>query len=141
MIVYRLQCHRDHNFEAWFRNSAAFDAQSGAGTVCCPLCGSKKVTKAPMAPRVAKAQGDEPQVDPKTRRALEVRRKLLDLRRHVEQTCDYVGAEFAENARKIHYGEADHRNIYGETSDQEARDLAEEGVEIQRIPWLPPENS
>ena len=150
MIVFNLKCRKDHGFEAWFRDNASFDAQVAAGDVRCPVCGSKKVEKALMAPHVAKGAraeagaevgaevGRETNVEPAAVRA---RKALLELRRRVEANCDYVGPSFAEEARKIHYGETDRRNIYGETSDQEAKMLQDEGVEVSRVPWLPRENS
>lgn len=146
MIVFNLKCRKDHGFEAWFRDSASFDAQVAAGSVRCPVCGSKKVAKALMAPHVAKGTraeagaetGAEANVEPA---AVRTRKALLELRRQVEANCDYVGPSFAEEARKIHYRETDRRNIYGEASDQEAKALKDEGVEVSRVPWLPRENS
>ncbi len=119
MILYDLRCRKNHVFEAWFRDSAAYDDQVEAGEIACPTCGSKKVEKAPMAPRLAKG----------------------GLRRKVEDNFDYVGPQFAEEARKIHYGESDAHNIYGETSDQEAKELRDEGVAFTRIPWAPRQDS
>ncbi len=140
MIVYNLKCRKDHQFEAWFRDSAAYDAQHAAGDVRCPVCGGKKVEKALMAPNLgrAKDRATPPQQDP---RAQQTRQALRELRRQVEANCDYVGDRFPEEARKIHYGEADPKGIYGESTDEEAKALHEEGVEVQRIPWLPRENS
>lgn len=155
MIVFDLRCRKEHVFEAWFPDSASFAEQVEAGKVLCPVCGSRKVTKALMAPNVAGTKGeDKPaqvQAAGKTRpegaamaegaKAGELRRLLRELRQHVEQNCDYVGERFAEEARRIHYGESDPRGIYGETSDTEAQALEEEGIEIARVPWLPRENS
>ena len=155
MIVYDLKCRKEHVFEAWFPDSAGFAAQVESGKVLCPVCGSRKVTKAPMAPKVLKgaAQGVQgnarPQEAPEaaqtalveTEKAGELRHMLSELRKHVEKNCDYVGEDFAEEARKIHYGETDPRGIYGQTSDEEAATLQEEGIELARIPWLPRENS
>ena len=136
MIVYDLRCRKGHGFEAWFRDSAAYDEQAAAGKVTCPTCGSRRVEKAPMAPRVAKARGsDSPAPDREEKMQGALLRAAREIRRKVEESCDYVGPEFAEEARKIHYGETDARGIYGETSDDEARDLSEEGVEFGRIPW------
>ncbi len=136
MIVYDLRCRKSHGFEAWFRDSAAYDEQAAAGKVTCPTCGSRRVEKAPMAPRVAKARGsDSPAPDREEKMQGALMRAAREIRRKVEESCDYVGPEFAEEARKIHYGETDARGIYGETSDDEARDLSEEGVEFGRIPW------
>ncbi len=169
MILYDLRCRRGHVFEAWFRDSAAYDDQVEAGEVACPTCGSKKVEKAPMAPRLAKGvlskgglakgSGETGEVQPaeartaetehaeaetakvETAKAAEAMRALRGLRRKVEDNFDYVGPQFAEEARKIHYGEADAHNIYGETSDEEAKELRDEGVAFTRIPWAPRQNS
>ena len=178
MILYNLRCHKDHVFETWFRDSAAYDSQTKAAVIECPVCGSKKVEKAIMAPHVTKSAGRSrsrgedsasPMATPaatpimaptrqapvanapmsgattKAMREVEqsakVRRALQELRRQVEESFDYVGPEFAEEARKIHYGETDERPIYGETSEEEAEALKEEGVGVSRIPWLPRDNS
>lgn len=136
MIVYDLRCRKSHRFEAWFRDSAAYDAQAAAGKVTCPTCGSRRVEKAPMAPRVAKARDGSVAArehDAKVHGAL--LRAAREIRRQVEENCDYVGPDFAEEARKIHYGETDPRGIYGETSDDEARTLREEGVAFKRVIW------
>ena len=137
MIVYSLKCRKDHCFDAWFRDSAAFDRQVEAGDVACPVCGSKKVVKAPMAPSLARG-GAARQEDS---RSIELRRKLVELRQQVEKNCDYVGERFPEEARRIHYGETDPRGIYGESTPEEAKSLEEEGVKVQRIPWVQRENS
>jgi hypothetical protein len=131
MIKYELKCRKGHGFEGWFRNSAAYDEQAAAGTVTCPDCGSRKVEKAIMAPRVGKSSSE----------MAELRKKLVELRKQVEANSDNVGEKFAEEARKIHYGEVEARAIYGETTDEEAESLAEEGVPFSRIPWLPKDNA
>ena len=169
MILYTLRCSKDHLFETWFRDSAAYDSQAKATAIECPVCGSTKVEKAIMAPMVAKSAGrgrpgdevtavsgapDNPPPSPpvsvagattkamrEVAQSAKVRRALQELRRQVEDNFDYVGPAFAEEARKIHYGEADERSIYGETSEEEARALDEEGVNVRRIPWLPREDS
>jgi hypothetical protein len=134
MIVYQLRCDKDHAFEAWFRDSAAFDRQKKAQRVNCPTCGSCKVDKAPMAPRLTKSRnGGGELAAQNTQRLLEAAREL---RQHVERNCDYVGERFAEEARRIHYGESDPRGIYGEASEQEATELKEEGVSFARVPWV-----
>ena len=140
MIRYNLQCRKAHQFEAWFRDSALYETQLEAGELCCPVCGSKKVEKAVMAPNVStskkrdKAKGEAEQ-------AGKMLNALREMRQQVEANCDYVGPSFAEEARKIHYGEVEQRNIYGETDAEQAESLQEEGVEFQRIPWVPLENS
>ena len=127
--------------------------------VACPSCGSAKVQKAPMAPRIGKgerrsapapeskapeapaAEGGVLMSKEMAAKAAELRRELGELRSKIEANCDYVGGRFAEEARKIHYGETEARGIYGETSDKEARELHEEGVEFSKIPWLPQHDS
>jgi hypothetical protein len=130
MIVYELRCAEDHVFEGWFRNSDAFDAQAEGGQVECPVCGSTDVRKAPMAPRIGKSAAE--------REAAKVMHdKLNELCRQVEERCVYVGNDFAEEARKIHYGETEHRDIYGQTTADEAASLRDEGVAFAAIPWIP----
>ncbi|WP_119166951.1 DUF1178 family protein [Algihabitans albus] len=157
MIKYALQCDRDHGFEGWFQNSAAFDAQAGNGELVCPFCGSASVRKAVMAPRIGasrevmpadgKTSPGEPDVLATDRGEVQavskagpdeakLRGKLLELREIVEASCSHVGSDFAEEARKIHYGETEPRGIYGETSREEAEALSEEGIEVARIPWI-----
>ena len=133
MILFALRCAADHEFEGWFRDGAAFDRQSAGGKISCPQCGDTAVTKAPMAPRVARSRQVEVTPSP-----AQLRKALQELRRQIETNCDYVGERFAEEARRIHYGETDPRSIYGEASADDAKDLAEEGIEVSRVPWLPP---
>ncbi|MFQ6016935.1 MAG: DUF1178 family protein [Kiloniellaceae bacterium] len=136
MIVYDLRCRKGHVFEAWFRASAAYEEQAEAGTVACPTCGSRTVEKAPMAPRLATGDSrDKAETAAETAQAGKVMRAMRELRRKVEENFDYVGGEFAEEARRIHYGETDPHSIYGETSDEEAAALHDEGVPFGRIPW------
>jgi hypothetical protein len=146
MILFDLKCAKGHDFEAWFRDGGAADRQIAGRKVACPICGNAKVAKAPMAPRIGKGGGkggDKPGAPPTEMVAMsaKIRGELAELRAKVEANCDYVGDRFADEARKIHYGETDPRGIYGETSKDEARDLAEEGVEFARIPWLPRHDS
>ncbi len=147
MILYELKCQDGHGFEAWFRDGATYDAQAAAGEISCPICGGTGIVKAPMAPRIAKrpvgdraappspAPSDGAVEKPMMMVQGEIRAKLEALRRHVEATCDPVGDDFAEEARRIHYGEVPHRDIYGAATDDEAEELAEEGVAFARVPW------
>jgi len=155
MIRYTLACEHGHNFESWFQNSAAYDKQAKRGLVTCPICSSAKVEKAIMAPRLARAdvpepppplptpQAAAPQAPAKTSVAIvssqerELRQKLKELRDHVTKNANYVGPKFPEEARKIHYGETEHRSIYGEASPDEAKALHEEGIEFHPLPILP----
>ena len=133
MISYNLRCRNGHEFEGWFRDSAAFDEQSHSGKLCCPQCNSLKVEKAIMAPAVAGTK--------KSRKtaaeAKQMRQFMTGLRKYVQENADYVGPKFAEEARKIHYGESQERHIYGEATAQEARELVEEGVDVAPLPSDP----
>ena len=140
MIKYELKCGDEHRFEAWFRNSDAFDRQAAAGEIACPHCGRTDVAKAPMAPRIGKGKVADQAMARQLAQAAEAHRKLQEVRDAVERNCDYVGDRFAEEARRIHYGETGRHDIYGETSDDEAAALRDEGVEFARIPWLPRPN-
>lgn len=164
MILYALRCADGHQFDAWFRNGGAYDALAAAGEVLCPHCGSARVTKAPMAPRIGKSRSvaveerretDAPAentvtpppaaVPAPTAEAavapVEIRQALAALRTHVEASFDYVGERFPEEARRIHYNETPARPIYGEATRAEAEALEEEGVTLRRIPWLPRSDS
>jgi len=165
MIRYALVCAKGHSFESWFPNSAAYDKQAKRGLVTCPACGDSKVEKAIMAPTLSgtKKRGARPapaaeapigdaaqaptpdaakapvaMMSPQER---EFRSKLRELRDHLTKNADYVGQKFPQEARKMHYGEIDHRSIYGEASPQEAKDLHEEGIEFHPLPVLPDERN
>ena len=169
MIHYTVRCSHAHEFDGWFKDSAAFDRLSRRGLVECPTCGDTKVERALMAPAVAtrealpvplpapappapqvprqpqgQPQGQPPQAQPSGPMAMaggaipdQMRAMLQRMRAEVEKHCDYVGPEFAEEARKIHRGESDKRSIYGETTPEQAEALSEDGIEFSRIPWVP----
>lgn len=137
MIKYRLQCSRAHEFEAWFASSAHYEAQAHTESVACPHCGSTDVSKAIMAPNVGRGATRADAGAP-----LEQARQVAlirQLRHALLNSSEDVGARFSDEARKIHYGEADQRAIRGQASGQEARDLAEEGIEVFALPPLPEE--
>lgn len=141
MIRYTLQCDGDHEFEAWFASGAAYDEQAKRGQINCPLCGTHKVTKGVMAPNIAagSSAGQTMLGEPPSRQdAAALVRKI---REHVEKTADNVGDNFAEEARKIHHEEAEPRGIYGSATKDEAKELAEEGVEFHPLPALPEEKN
>lgn len=137
MITYQLRCADGHEFEGWFASSSAFDEQSAGGLLSCPICGNIHVEKAMMAPAVA---GTKKSVlldaEAKT-----VRRFMSGVRKYVLEHGENVGSAFAEEARKIHYGEAKERQIYGETTVKEAVELAEEGIDVSPLPPDPDETS
>ena len=139
MILFDLKCANDHVFEAWFKDSETFELQVEGAEIVCPICGDSVIEKALMAPRIGKSDREV-----STKVAEHAKRYAAfasELRRQVEDNCDYVGPKFSEEARKIHYGEAEARGIYGEASDDDAAALDEEGIDVQRIPWAPREDA
>jgi len=151
-----LRCDRAHGFDGWFRNSAAFEHQAATGLIECPECGGTKIERALMAPAVAKRdvamRADiVPEVPPAQeilppdrseklaggRLPAQMLAVLQKIRAEVEKKCDYVGPAFADEARKMHRGDAEPRAIYGETTPEQAESLAEEGIEVTAIPWVP----
>ena len=130
MIVFNLKCEQSHEFEGWFASSAAFDEQSVSGKLVCPMCGSHKVEKGIMAPAVSGAKKSTLNAD----EVRKMRQFMTGLRKHIKENAEYVGPKFPEEARKIHYGEIEERQIYGEASLQEAKALIEEGVEVAPLP-------
>jgi hypothetical protein len=149
VIRYTLCCEAGHTFESWFNNSTAFDRQAARGLVTCPMCGSAKVEKAIMAPalggrREAPAPEPEPEKTPVaivSKEEVDLRKKLKELRDHIVKSADYVGEKFPEEARRMHYGEIEHRSIYGEASPDAAKSLADEGIEFHPLPRLPDERN
>ncbi len=157
MIHYQLQCAAAHRFDGWFQDSASFDRQADTGLVTCPVCHSAQVSRALMAPALTRSgtprQSTEeaPAPSPVPPPAASqtgvngmpdaVRALLQRLRAEVERSCDYVGQGFATEVRKIHKGESDRRGIYGETTPAEAEALADEGIDVGVLPWLPRSDS
>jgi hypothetical protein len=154
MIRYNLRCDRDHAFESWFQSSSAYESQEKRELVSCPACGSTKVERAIMAPQIVAKKGRErvePAPAPSTpadvaapastplmmAQERELRAKLKELRDHIVKNADNVGERFPKEARKMHYGDIEHRPIYGEASPEEARSLIDEGVEVSPLPVLP----
>ena len=146
MIHYQLRCDAAHEFDGWFANSEGFESQACQGLIACPVCADTHITRALMTPGIPRkaektTEPDRPApapVNPAAGGAIPdaVRAALQRLRQELESHCDYVGTDFAEEARRIHYGEAERRGIYGESSEEEAASLAEEGIDVARIPWV-----
>ena len=132
MILFELRCSQGHEFEAWFRDGATYDHQAAAAAISCAVCGDASVTKALMAPAVTTGAS---KLDPE--RAAAAMRSWRKIQDHIEKNFDHVGPSFAEEARKMHYGEAEKRSIYGEASKSEAKELRDEGIPVGQIPWLP----
>ena len=158
MIRYRLKCKKGHEFEAWFASSAAFDRQAKRGQLTCPHCGTSKVSKALMAPSIAKrakpkaaaqeagASSRPPRLaaKPETQRVAahgELAAAMRKLRAEIEAKSEYVGPRFSEEARKIHYEEMPARGIHGEATAEEAKALSEEGIEFFPLPILPEDHN
>jgi hypothetical protein len=162
VIRYTLSCDQSHEFESWFQSSDAFDKQAKRKLVACPLCGSTKVEKTLMAPRLsgtrksrrgaapdpvasetpaAAAPQETMPVAIMSNEEREFRTKLKELREHLTKNSDYVGPKFPEEARKMHYGEIEHRSIYGEASPDDAQELHEEGIAFHPLPILPDERN
>lgn len=149
MIRYSLRCERDHSFESWFQSSSVYDSQVRRKLVTCPVCSSAKVEKAIMAPQIVSRKGREKTVPVPAEapaaettslmmaQERELRAKLKELRDHIVKSADNVGEQFPNEARKMHYGDIEHRPIYGEASPEEARALLDEGVEVSPLPVLP----
>ena len=158
MILYRLRCANGHEFDSWFKDSKTYERQEKKSLIGCAVCGTDKVERALMAPRLGKKGGRAAEVEappaaapapapsPEQQQQMaalarhmpaELREALIKVRTEVEKNCEHVGDKFAEEARKIHYGESDKRGIYGETSEEEAEALADEGIEFGRLPWVP----
>ncbi|MBF0166356.1 MAG: DUF1178 family protein [Alphaproteobacteria bacterium] len=148
MILFTLQCPSGHQFEAWFKDGAAYERQAKRGLIACPTCACKEISKAPMAPRISKgtpapreeaASPAPASAVPQTTQdvSLPVSPELAAALRHVvESTCENVGTRFAEEARRIHYGEAEGRGIYGQAGPEETQALQEEGIEVLPLPWI-----
>jgi hypothetical protein len=156
MIHYNLRCANGHGFESWFQSSSAYESQEKRKLVSCPVCGSTSVERAIMAPQIVSKRASEkapsepsPAPAPTTEVAApastpllmaqehELRAKLKELRDHIVKNADNVGERFPNEARKMHYGDIEHRPIYGEASPDEAKALIEEGVEVMPLPTLP----
>ncbi|MBS9722411.1 DUF1178 family protein [Tianweitania sp. BSSL-BM11] len=141
MISYSLHCAEGHDFEAWFRNADDYDAQAQRGLVTCPTCGSAKVNKALMAPAVSTAKRRETLALAAGAEQAKMIAQLQELARKVRSSAENVGDKFAEEARKIHFGETQARGIYGEATLEEAKSLAEDGVGFLPLPSLPEEKN
>lgn len=146
MIQFSLQCDGNHRFDSWFQSSAAFDKLLASGMVCCPVCGSDKVEKAMMAPRVSDSRSQahaatdtttSPAPGPLSTPATAAERALTELRKQIESNSEYVGMNFVSEARKMHNGETPDRTIHGQAKPEEARKLVEDGVPIMPLPFMP----
>jgi hypothetical protein len=139
VISYSLVCDNSHKFDAWFRSAEAYDEQAERGIVTCPLCNSTKVHKALMAPAIGRMSSDKVSLSSGHPQQAEIREMLRVMRKKVTSEADYVGDKFAEEARKIHFKEAEARGIYGEATHDEIAELIEDGVDFLPLPHVPEE--
>ena len=139
MITYSLVCDNSHKFDAWFKSAEAYDEQAARGIVTCPVCNSVKVDKALMAPAVSRMNSDKLSLSSGHPQQAEIREMLRVMRKKVTSEADYVGDKFAEEARKIHFKEADPRGIYGEATRDEVAELIDDGVDFLPLPHVPDE--
>lgn len=151
MIRYTLKCDQEHGFESWFQNADAFEALANAGHIACPTCGSSKVKKSLMTPRVtpARTKAAAPAAAPQTASAPTAAPEpypqaqpapppdLAQIKADIEKNSDYVGAEFAKEARAMHEGESPERAIYGEAAPAEALKLLDDGIPVLPLPFIP----
>ena len=157
MIKYQLICEDDHEFEGWFGDSAAFESQQKAGLLTCPACGSATIRRALMAPNLAspktrKSELSKPPSGPPAtpgaaalpaeaaRRMQALMSEMRALQARIKDEFRDVGDGFAEEARRIHYGEVEPEGIYGQATPEEREELDEEGIPVMDIPWLPKDN-
>jgi hypothetical protein len=141
VIQYSLQCSKGHRYDAWFKNADAYDQQQARGIVSCAVCGDGAVEKAPMAPAVARTDGEKVSLSSGSAEARRFRELLRAYRQKVMSEADYVGDKFAEEARKIHFEETEARGIYGEATRDEVIALADDGIEFMPLPDLPEEHN
>ncbi|TCQ74590.1 hypothetical protein EDF68_11511 [Ochrobactrum sp. BH3] len=137
MIRFSLHCDHGHEFEGWFRDNADFDRQAERKLVSCPSCGSLEVQKSLMAPAVSTSRSKEQVAIAMGEAQKQVLDEMRELSRKVRENADYVGDQFAEEARKIHFGETEARGIYGEASREDVHSLIEDGVDVMPLPVFP----
>ena len=142
MIQYSLKCENDHSFDSWFASADAYDKLADNGMVSCAVCGSTKVSKAIMAPRVRTTKGKEASTAPTlpTEKSA-AEQAMAEMRAKVEQNAEYVGTNFATEARSMHLGDAPERAIYGEAKPEEAKSLIEDGIPVTTLPFMPTRKS
>ncbi|MGB0771549.1 MAG: DUF1178 family protein [Paracoccaceae bacterium] len=142
MIQYSLKCENNHSFDSWFASADAYDKLADNGMVSCAVCGSTKVSKAIMAPRVRTTKGKEAPVAPTlpTEKSA-AEQAIAEMRAQVEQNSEYVGTNFATEARSMHLGDAPERAIYGEAKPEEAKSLIEDGIPVTPLPFMPTRKS
>ncbi|GGE57746.1 DUF1178 family protein [Actibacterium pelagium] len=137
MIRYALNCKNGHQFESWFQSAEAYDKLLAAGMVSCSVCGGTDVVKGLMAPRLSTSDTPEPTAPALTEETSPAEQALAEMRKKIEESSDYVGADFATEARAMHLGDSPNRSIYGEAKVEEAKELLEDGIPVVPLPFTP----
>ena len=139
MIKYNLKCHNNHEFESWFSDSKEFENLNEKKLLECIFCTSKKISKSIMAPMVFGANKDNDLM--KGNRFLKnEKKKLIEIRKYIENNFENVGDNFSEKVREIYYDKKSNKTIYGTTTQKEREELSDEGIDLLSIPWVDKEN-
>ena len=140
MIKYNLRCHNNHTFESWFSDSYEFDNLNSKKLLGCIYCSSKKINKSIMAPMVSGTNKKKDELNNLNKSLLNEKNKLLQIRKYIENNFEYVGKNFSKKVREIYYDKRSKKTIYGSTTSEERRELAEEGIELLEVPWIDKDN-
>ena len=140
MIKYNLRCHNNHTFESWFSDSYEFDNLNSKKLLGCIYCSSKKINKSIMAPMVSGTNKKKDELNNLNKSLLNEKNKLLQIRKYIENNFEYVGKNFSKKVREIYYDKRSKKTIYGSTTSEERRELAEEGIELLEVPWIEKDN-
>ena len=140
MIKYNLKCHNEHEFESWFSNSDEFDKLNDKKLLECIYCSSKKIDKSIMAPMISNLKNKNNQIELINKDFNNKKSKLLQLRKYIEKNFDYVGKDFSKKVRDVYYDKKNKKAIYGTTTPEERKELAEEGIDLLSIPWVNKDN-
>ena len=140
MIKYILKCNRNHEFESWFSNSEEFDNLNKRQLLECIYCSSKKISKSIMSPMISNLSNKKEKIKEIDKRVIEEKNKLFQLRKYIETNFDYVGKDFSKKVREVYYDKKNKKAIYGTTTHEERKELAEEGIDLLSIPWINKDN-
>ena len=136
MINYTLKCDQNHTFDSWFKSAEAFEMLVKKSMVVCSECGSTKITKAIMAPSVSTSRKKDNK-PPESEKKSKLKNDILELKKKIEANSEYVGTNFANEARSMYLGETPERSIYGEAKADDAKKLIDDGIPVMPLPFLP----
>jgi hypothetical protein len=140
MIKYILKCNKNHEFESWFSNSEEFDKLNKRQLLECIYCSSKKISKSIMSPMISNLSNKKEKIEEIDKGIKEEKNKLFQLRKYIETNFDYVGKDFSKKVREVYYDQKNKKAIYGTTTPEERKELAEEGIDLLSIPWVSKDN-